>query len=296
MSSVETSQMPRPHGRPVMAMTWDHLLFVHWPVAAEQLRPLIPAGLELDIFDGAAWVGLVPFTMRGVRPRWLPGRRDVPGLTRFHECNVRTYVTCGGEPAVWFFSLDAACTLPVWWARTFWSLPYERARITLEREGADVRYAVDRRGARWARQRPRLRCAWRVGAARPTSRPEELAWFLTERYQLCAFRRGRILRGRIWHPRWTLHDAELLELDDTLVGSAIATFEPEQQPLVFASEAIVVEGWPLQEGEFTTEALRTRRNTETGSGERHCQRERSLVSVNNLPSSHPTSVLSGSLW
>ena len=99
-----------------MRMTWRSLLFVHWRVPVEQLRPLVPPDLEIDRFDDSAWVGLVPFTMTGVRPWWVPGLLNVRGITRFHECNVRTYVTLGGKPGVWFFSLDAASRPAVWWA------------------------------------------------------------------------------------------------------------------------------------------------------------------------------------
>src|SRR5213592_3708461 len=97
----------RPQGKPAMAMRWLHLLFMHWPAPAAMLRPLVPAALEIDEFEGNAWVGLIPFTMRDVRPTWLPNLPFGLGVHHFHECNVRTYVTYRGEPGVWFFSLDA---------------------------------------------------------------------------------------------------------------------------------------------------------------------------------------------
>ena len=88
-----------------MRMTWRSLLFLHWPLPPDAVRPLLPAEMTLDTFDGSAWVGLVPFTMTGVKFRWLG---SIPSMRRFHECNVRTYVHRDGEPGVWFFSLDAA--------------------------------------------------------------------------------------------------------------------------------------------------------------------------------------------
>src|ERR1044071_3699898 len=109
-------------GWPLMRMQWRDLLFMHWAIDPGLLRPLIPRQdqLAIDTFNGAAWIGLIPFTMRCVQP-WIvppiPGVGDVPALTAFHECNVRTYVTCRGVPGVWFFSLDAASTLAVWGAR-----------------------------------------------------------------------------------------------------------------------------------------------------------------------------------
>ena len=89
----------------VLAMRWQDLLFAHWRVDPAALRPFIPSGLELDLRDGEAWLGVVPFRMSGVRPRWTP---PMPGLSAFPELNLRTYVRGGGHSGVWFFSLDAA--------------------------------------------------------------------------------------------------------------------------------------------------------------------------------------------
>jgi uncharacterized protein YqjF (DUF2071 family) len=90
-------------------MRWHDLLFLHWPVRPELIRPLIPRGLELDTFDGSAWLGVVPFRMTGVRLRCIP---QFAGMA-FPEINVRTYVKAGGKSGVWFFSLDATSRLAV---------------------------------------------------------------------------------------------------------------------------------------------------------------------------------------
>jgi uncharacterized protein len=117
-----------PPGWPVMYQTWDQLLFLHWPVAAERLRPLIAPQLSLDTFEGRAWVSMTPFTMRGIRPICLP---SLPLVSRSHELNVRTYVLLDGVPGVWFFSLDASNTLVVFGARVALGLPYFRAHMRL---------------------------------------------------------------------------------------------------------------------------------------------------------------------
>lgn len=105
----------RPRGRVVMHQKWRDLLFLHWPISPALLRPLIPSRLDLDLFEGNAYVSLVAFRMMGVRPVGLPA---VPRLSKFHETNVRTYVHFHGrEPGVWFFSLDAANILAVKIAR-----------------------------------------------------------------------------------------------------------------------------------------------------------------------------------
>lgn len=109
-----------------MKQVWHDLLFMHWPMSAEQLRPLIPAELEIESCEGSAWVGVVPFHMSGIRAHWMP---PIPGSSAFPELNVRTYVRVGGRPGVWFFSLDAANSLGVAAARHFFHLPYFRARM-----------------------------------------------------------------------------------------------------------------------------------------------------------------------
>ena len=121
-----------PRRRPVMRQRWRELLFLHWPIRPEELRPLVPPQLELDVFEGTAYIGLVAFTMTGVRPIGVP---PIWGVSSFHETNVRTYVHRDGrDPGVWFFSLDAANRLAVYLARTFYHLPYYDARLFLERE------------------------------------------------------------------------------------------------------------------------------------------------------------------
>ena len=119
-----------PPGQPVMYQNWGSLLFLHWPLPAESLRPLIPKPLALDTFDGAAWIGITPFTMWGIRAAFLP---PIPVLSESHELNVRTYVHLDGVPGIWFFSLDASNAVATLGARLTFHLPYFHARMRLER-------------------------------------------------------------------------------------------------------------------------------------------------------------------
>lgn len=219
-------------------MRWRHLAFFHWRVPPAALQALVPAPLEVDTFDGHAWIGLVPFSMPLVRLRRLP---PVPTAHDFHECNVRTYVTVGGEPGVFFFSLDAASLLAVWGARWSFGLPYFHARIGLELSGPRIDYSVQRYRAPAAR----LACSWEVGA--PLAGPGELERFLTDR--LCLYtvdRRGRAWRGRIWHEPWALRAARLLALEDGLVraaGLAIDQDLARNPPHVMAADELEVDAW-----------------------------------------------------
>jgi uncharacterized protein YqjF (DUF2071 family) len=125
-----------------MAQSWHDLLFAHWPVAPESLRPLIPAQLKLQTFNQHCWLAVVPFRMSGVRARWLPA---IAGTSFFPELNVRTYVVCGGKPGVYFFSLDAANRLAVKTARLLYHLPYFYADMRSDDTGEEIVYRSKRR-------------------------------------------------------------------------------------------------------------------------------------------------------
>src|SRR5688500_16938127 len=85
----------KPAGAHVMDQNWDHLVFLHWPIDPAIVRPLIPPQLEIDTFDGQAWIGITPFAVTHLRILSLP---EVPGLDHFVELNVRTYVHFRGIP------------------------------------------------------------------------------------------------------------------------------------------------------------------------------------------------------
>jgi hypothetical protein len=221
-------------------MRWHDLLFMHWPVPAEALRRLIPAQLELDTYAGEAWLGVVPFTMSGVRGRWMP---PVPGLSAFAELNVRTYVTAGGMPGVWFFSLDAESWLAVRGARVTFYLPYFDARMRVRHEGAMVEYRSQRthKGASAATFEARY---WPAGGVRH-SEPESLEYFLTERYCLySADTRGRVWRGHIHHCPWPLQAAGCETIENTMSAKLGVELRRREPLLHFAKYLEVLAWWP----------------------------------------------------
>ncbi len=220
-----------------MRQSWGKLLFMHWPLDAAVLRPYIPAALTLDTFDGTAWIGVIPFTMWDIRLAFLP---PLPGLSRFHELNVRTYVTCQGEPGVWFFSLDAASLPAVWGARLTYHLPYFHARMSLEEHEDVIDYASER--IHRAAPPADFSARWRVGAPMPTSAPGTLLHFLTERYCLYAQRKERLYRARIHHDPWPLRSAALLDFSSSMMASHGLT-EPETAPLLHYAEEMHVDIW-----------------------------------------------------
>jgi len=184
-------------------MRWCDLFFAHWAVDAAVLRRLIPEGLELDLFDGQGYVGAVPFRMEGVTPRVVPA---IPGLHAFPELNLRTYVTAGGKPGVWFFSLDAGQRLAVRVARRFFHLPYFDAKFEIRMAGGGVEYSAVRthRGAPSAT----FAANYRPVGAVYRSAVDSLEWWLTERYCLySADSAGCVYRGEIDHEPWPLQHA-----------------------------------------------------------------------------------------
>lgn len=194
-----------PSGRPVMRQRWNNLLFLHWPIEPASIRSRLPKGLHVDLFDGKAWIGIVPFSMERVHPVGLP---PLPFLSWFLELNVRTYVhDDSGRPGVWFFSLDCNQPIAVEVARRFFHLPYNHSRMTSEFEGRDTLYTSQRKGSA-AISRFRYRPPVQAEPA-----PEHtLEWFLVERYLLFTTdRKGRIRCGRVHHKPYRIEQAECSE-------------------------------------------------------------------------------------
>ena len=222
-----------------MHQHWGSLLFIHWPVPAELLRPLIHEPLVVDTHDGLAWVGITPFTIWGLRPAFTP---PLPLLSRSHELNVRTYVHLDGVPGVWFFSLDADNAPAVLGARVAFHLPYFRARMSLERRDRTV-YFSSRRTQR--RLTPaEFEATWTVGDGLGEARPGSLNFFLIERYCLYSTYGGRVYRARIFHRPWPLHAARLLSCRSTMIESQ-GLPSPEGEPLLHQQgEPLKVSVWP----------------------------------------------------
>jgi uncharacterized protein YqjF (DUF2071 family) len=232
---------PLPGGPWIMGQTWADLLFAHWPVAPERLRAALPPEVPLDLFEGVAWITVSPFRVFGTRPR---GALPPPGVSRFPELNVRTYVTVGDRPGIWFFSLDAGSALAVAAARMLYRLPYFRAEMRVAAQDGSIDYESRRTDPNG---RP-ARFAGSYGPAGPVAPAAvgTLDHWLVERYCLYTLdRRRRMLTADIHHRPWPLQPATA-DIRLNTMAEAVGVEVGEPAVLHFARRQDVV-FWPLGE-------------------------------------------------
>ena len=227
----------------VMAQRWTGLLFLHYAVAPESLRPLVPESLALDTYDQRAWVSITPFVLDQLRPH---GGLALPLISRFPELNVRTYVTCQGKPGVYFFSLDAGNLSAVWGARIFYRLPYWKASMKVKGGGSEkIEYDSKREHG----PKPAVfRAKYWPTSAPFRAVPGSIRYFLSERYCLYSTNGKRVYRANIHHLPWSLQEAEY-EIEENRMASAagielpakpeLANFSRELKVLVWAPERLV---------------------------------------------------------
>lgn len=245
----ETAHRPWPMpARPwMMIQIWRDLLFAHWKVPAGKLRPLIPASLELDIFEEDAWLTIAPFHM-SLRFRGLP---ILPGMARIPELNCRTYVTVAGKPGIFFFSLDAASRSAVWGARAFYHLPYFPAQVRAETRSDAIAYSSSRPCGGAAIFRAHY------GATSPprSAQPGSIEYFLAERYCLYTVWRGAVYRGDIHHLPWPLQHASA-QIEENTVARAIGIEMDAMRPdLTSFAKELKVLIWPLTKVSFLSRSM-----------------------------------------
>jgi len=214
-----------------MVQQWQDLAYIHWRYPIEEIQALLPAGVEVDTFDGSAWVGLIPFSMRNIG---LPGLPAVPYFGSFPEVNVRTYVRRNGVPGVWFFSLDVNRFLPALVARVSYFLPYCWGKASNKRTDTTLETEVRRR---WP---SRASTSIRVSIGDPIESPDDLSVFLSARWGLYSRGIGKGVRyAPVDHERWPLWTAKLESLNDTLLIAA-GLSAPVGDPHVMFSPGVSV--------------------------------------------------------
>jgi uncharacterized protein YqjF (DUF2071 family) len=215
----------------VMLQSWCDLTFLHWRFPAQSVQAHVPAPLEVESFDGSAWVGVTPFVVRDLRPPLLPA---LPWISAFPETNCRTYVRGpDGQSGVWFFSLDAARSAAVAAARISYGLPYAWARMKVIRRPGQIIYESSRR---WPDRNARTRIIVEPGEP---IRAQPLDIFLTARFRLYSFLFGRLTYTRVEHPPWPLQSARFASAEQTLTDCA-GLPNSDGNPLVHFSPGVRV--------------------------------------------------------
>ena len=220
---------------PILRQDWHHLLFLHWKIPADALRSALPPALTVDLFQGEAWVSLIPFTIRNSRPAFSP---PIPYIGDFHEVNVRTYVRLGSRPGIYFFSLDAASWSAVLAARAAFKLPYHFARMEMRIEDALVHYHSERK---WPGPVPATcTIGYKLASERlDTAKPGTIEYFLIERYTLFTESDGVIYEAEVEHEPYRLRSGMVEKLEETLVWAA-GLKHADQPPLVHYSPGVSV--------------------------------------------------------
>lgn len=227
--AIEQDTAHRPWPLPaepwLMFQSWRDLLFMHWPVSIDELRPFVPEPLTIDTHNGTAWVGITPFRIEGLRAHMLPA---LPGLSDFPEVNVRTYVRYGDRAGVWFFSLDTPNQVAVLAARVGYHLPYHAADLRIDTRDEWHHCTSTRDGAQLV---VRYRATGDAGLLVPGS----LDHFLTERYALFVLNdAGEVMRGDIHHRPWRLQPASA-DVTRNTMAAAHGIALPDQAPLLHFS-------------------------------------------------------------
>ncbi len=198
----------------VMYQRWEDLLFLHWKVSKSEIAATLPQGLHVDSFDGSAYLGLVPFFMRKIRPRFFPA---VGPISNFLEMNVRTYVyDDSGRPGVWFYSLDANQPLAVRLARGLFHLPYFDASMSADRSTETIHYRCRRIDSE---ENAESRFSYQGTEELPLPKPGSLEYFLMERYYLFAHKpdSNSLFSGQVHHTPYPAFRADLTEFSSPAI-------------------------------------------------------------------------------
>ena len=241
-----TAHRPWPMpGEPwIMTQTWHDLAFLHWPVDQTALRNALPAGIELDIFEGQAWIAVVPFHMTNVAPRGVPA---LPFVSAFAELNVRTYVTANGKPGVYFFSLDAANPLAVGAARSLFHLPYYSAVMSVKEESGWYQYTSRR--AKGSGPSAEFQARYRPTGKVFEAKDGTVEHFLTERYRLYTLdSSNRLLHVDIHHAPWALQEGEIaIDVNTMLEPTGVRL--PDMAPRVHFAKRQDTVAWRISSSE-----------------------------------------------
>ena len=199
----------------------------------------IPEGLELDLFEGKAYVGVIPFQMKNVRPRLLPA---VPGISTFPEFNIRTYVKKNGKAGVLFLTLEAQSRITCWHAPRAYGLPYRYAKCQLRFSNEKFVWK-----SKNVRDGSSLEGECKLTGKQRKAEKDTLEYFLFERYSLYTEHNEKLHMAYTLHEPWIFQDGEVTISDNSLTQSYELGIDVMNPQHVHASSGVYVLTWPIQE-------------------------------------------------
>ncbi|MDG1552471.1 MAG: DUF2071 domain-containing protein [Candidatus Poseidonia sp.] len=230
---------PMPVRKYTLSQSWENLSFMHWEVKPEFLLPHLPDDLELDLFEGKAYVGTIPFEMMHVRPRWF---LSVPGVSNFPEFNIRTYVTRDGKPGVFFLTLDAQSRITCFHAPRSYGLPYRYAKCSLTTTHDTYTWSSRRQS-----DGVMLKGSCKAFGEHSTAKPGTLEYFLFERYCLYTVHKGILHRAYTQHNPWVFRSGDAAIEHNSLTESyELGIDQPLQPDHVHLSEGVDVRTWSIE--------------------------------------------------
>ncbi|MCH1481813.1 MAG: DUF2071 domain-containing protein [Candidatus Poseidoniaceae archaeon] len=230
---------PMPKRRHTLDQEWRFLTFMHWRVDIEKLRPHVPKGLEIDTFEGYAYIGLVPFMMKHVRPSWFV---STPGISNFPEFNIRTYVKKDGIAGVFFLTLEAKSLVTCNFAPRTYGLPYRYAKGSVKKIGENWNWNSSRNHGLF-----KLAGTTEVIGEQMQAQPGSLEEFLFERYSLYTSHKGSLRRGYTHHNKWKFQLAKVDLTENSLTESFNLGIEQPLTPeLVHYSDGVRVRSFSIE--------------------------------------------------
>ncbi len=233
---------PMPERKHSLSQEWRYLSFLHWEVNPEKLEPYMPPGVEIDLYEGKAYVGTIPFLMKNVRPRLFPA---LPGISNFPEFNVRTYVKMNGKAGIVFLTLDAHSRITCSYAPRAYGLPYVYAKCKLD---------ISEDNYQWSSKRVsdgvQLRGSCKAIGEQIQAKPGSLEEFLFERYSLYVEHKGRTKMAYTLHDPWTFRTAEAtVEINTLTELFKLGIENPLKPDLVHMSSGGHVHTWSIEKTE-----------------------------------------------
>ncbi len=231
----------KPSEKPYIYQDWRDLLFLHWQCDKNEIQKTLPPGLYVDTFEGNAFITIASFSMTKLKLLCLP---QIPGLKKFFEVNLRTYVyDKNGIPGVWFYSLDIDSVIFSNLGKYFFSLPYFYSDLSQEIRDNEIIF----KGNRYENQSPSMEFSYRFDKKNIfLAKDETLDFFLIERYVFFFFDSKKVNPVWVHHRPYPLNEVKLLQCEHTFWKTSPFHFLKNSPDYVHCSPGIDVAVYPFK--------------------------------------------------